>query len=198
MESVHLRQLQIALKEFAGIDETAFSLSKEFWKEHHFRKGEFYNEYKNVCKRLGFVIEGIFRTYHVSSDSGEQRNMFFYSEQQLVISYKSFVEQSPCNYFTEAMLDSTILYIHVDSLQRLYSLSKDWERFGRLIAERAFVMAMSKAESFMFRKPEECYIELVSQHRDLTERVPLYHIASYLGIQAPSLSRIRRKLIGKA
>lgn len=193
--NMYLQLLQSALKDFAGINESEFELSKEFWKERSYKKGEYYNEHNSICKRLGFVINGVFRTYHVSARSGEQRNVFFYSERQLVVSYKSFVEQSPCNYFTEAVLDSTILYINVDALQRLYSMSKGWERFGRMIAERAFVMAMSKAESFMFRKPEECYMELVNQHKDLVEKVPLYHIASYLGIQPQSLSRIRRKLL---
>lgn len=197
MNQDYIKLLQTALNGFAGIDEEAFELSKSFWVERSYKKGEFYNEYKNVCKHLGFVMEGIFRTYHVSSETGEQKNMFFCSEQQMVVSYKSFVEQSPCNYYTEAMVDSKILYIHVNHLQELYRLSHGWERFGRLVAEAAFTIAMSKAESFLWGSPEECYLELITQHRNITERIPLYHIASYLGIQGPSLSRIRRKLANK-
>lgn len=197
MNQNYLSLLQAALKGFAGIDDEAFELSRPFWLERSYKKGEFYNEYKNVCKHLGFIMEGIFRTYHVHSETAEQKNMFFCSEQQMVVSYKSFVEQSPCNYYTEAMVDSTILYIHIDHLKELYRLSHKWERFGRLVAEGAFTVAMAKAESFLFTSPEECYLELISQHRNITERIPLYHIASYLGIKGPSLSRIRRKLATK-
>jgi CRP-like cAMP-binding protein len=193
----NITMLQAALQEFAGITEEDFALSRTFWIERSYKKGEFYNEYKNVCKHLGFVLDGIFRTYHVSSETGAQKNMFFCSERHMVVSYKSFVEQTPCNYYTEAMVDSKILYIHISHLQELYRLSHGWERFGRLVAEWAFTAAISKAESFLFRSPEECYLELVTQHRNLTERIPLYHIASYLGIQGPSLSRIRRKLAAK-
>ena len=192
-----LESLRGALKAFAVIDDEAFEMSRSFWIERRYKKGEFYNEYKNVCKHLGFVMSGIFRTYHVGSDSGEQKNMFFCSEQQMVVSYKSFLEQSPCNYYTEAMMDSCILYIHINHLQELYKQSHHWERFGRLVAEGAFSTAMAKTESFLFRTPEDCYLELIAQHRDITERIPLYHIASYLGIQGPSLSRIRKKLAAK-
>jgi CRP-like cAMP-binding protein len=192
-----LESIKGALKAFAGIDDDAFELSRPFWLERHYKKGEFYNEYKNVCKHLGFIMSGIFRTYYVNGETGEQKNVFFCSEQQLIVSYKSFVEQSPCNYHTEAMLESRILYIHINHLQELYRQSHHWERFGRLVAEAAFAIAMSKAESFMFGSAEDCYRELITQHRNITERIPLYHIASYLGIQGPSLSRIRKKLAGQ-
>lgn len=95
------------------------------------------------------------------------------------------------------MVDSTILYIHIDHLQELYRRSHQWERFGRLVAERAFGLAMSKAESFMFMTAEERYLDMIEQHPDIFNRVPLYHIASYFGIQGPSLSRIRKRMTGK-
>jgi CRP-like cAMP-binding protein len=188
--------LQSALKAFAGIDDEAYKLSEPYWQERQYRKGEFYNEYKNVCKHLGLILEGVFRIYYTNA-IGEEKNVFFCSDQQIVVAYKSFVEQSPCNYFTEAMVDSTILYIHIEHLQELYQKSHQWERFGRMVAEKAFSLAMSKAESFMFMTPEERYLEMIEQHPDIFNRVPLYHIASYLGIQGPSLSRIRKRMMAK-
>ncbi|RYE37653.1 MAG: Crp/Fnr family transcriptional regulator, partial [Sphingobacteriales bacterium] len=35
------------------------------------------------------------------------------------------------------------------------------------------------------------------QHPEIFSSVPLYHLASYLGIKAPSLSRIRKRMVGK-
>lgn len=188
--------LQAGLLAFAGIDDAAFRLSAPHWRQKHYKKGEFYNEYKNVCKHLGFVLEGVFRTYY-TNEEGEEKNVFFCSDRQIIVAYKSFVEQSPCNYFTEAMVDATILYIHIDALKELYQQSHQWERFGRLVAEKAFGLAMMKAEAFMFRSPEERYLELIEQHPGIFSRVPLYHIASYLGIQGPSLSRIRKRMMSK-
>lgn len=189
--------LQHALYAFAQIDETAFELSAQFWQHKQYHKGEFYNEYKNVCKHLGFIINGVFRTYYVNNDTGEQRNIFFFSPNQIIVSYKSFVNQDPCNYHTESMSSATILYITYDHLEKLYNQSHQWEHFGRLIAERAFNMAMSRAEDFIFQTPEQRYSELMLTHPDITNSVPLYHIASYLGIQGPSLSRIRKRMVGR-
>src|ERR1700761_241517 len=100
----------------AGMKPEAFDLSRPYWKLKQYRKGEFYNEYKNVCKHLGFVIDGVFRTYYANVETGEEKNMLFFTDNQFVASYKSFLDQTPCNYYTESMVQSTIVYIHVNHL----------------------------------------------------------------------------------
>ncbi|KAI9447049.1 putative transcriptional regulator, Crp/Fnr family [Russula earlei] len=183
-----------ALNAFAGMDKDAFELSAPFWEVRQYRKGEFYNEYKNVCKHLGFVIDGVFRTYYVNEETGEEKNMLFFTNNQFVASYKSFLDQTPCNYYTECMVESTIIYIHINHLFDLYKRSHAWEHFGRMIAEMAFNIVMNHTEDFLFKSPEQRYLELVKTHPDIFNRVPLYHIASFLGIQGPSLSRIRKRM----
>ena len=189
--------LGFTLKSFAGIDEDQFALSLPYWQKKQYGKGEFYNEYKNVCKHMGFILDGVFRTYYIHSETSEEKNVFFFSKNQIVVSYKSFVTQTPCNYYTESMVNSTILYIHFNNLTQLYQQSHQWERFGRVVAETAFDIAMTRAEDFLFLTPEERYLELLEKHPDIFNIVPLYHIASYLNIQGPSLSRIRKRMTGK-
>lgn len=189
--------LKYALSAFAGIDEENFDLSREYWKQRNYKKGEFYNEYKNVCKNLGFIIDGIFRTYYVNEETGEEKNIFFFSPQQIIVSYKSFVNQAPCNYHTESMTAASVLYISYAQLEKLYQQSHQWERFGRLIAEKAFNLAMTRTEDFIFNTPEQRYKDLTEAHPQLANHIPLYHIASYLGIQGPSLSRIRKRMVNK-
>lgn len=189
--------LQHAIKSFTGMDDVAFDLSRKHWQPQSFQKGEFYNEYRNVCKYLGFIIDGVFRTYYIDEKTGEEKNIFFFSKFQVVVAYKSFVTQTPCNYYTQSMTESNIYYIHINHLMELYKESHHWERFGRLIAETAFNMSMDRTESFLFQSPEERYLDLIKKHPDIFNAIPLYHISSYLGIQGPSLSRIRKRLTGK-
>lgn len=189
--------LRHAVTTLTGMNVAAFDLSKKHWQQKSFQKGEFYNEYRNVCKYLGFIVDGVFRTYYIDEKTGEEKSIFFFSKYQIVVAYKSFLTQTPCNYYTQSMTDSRIFYIHINHLQELYKQSHDWERFGRLIAETAFNISMDRTESFLFQSPEERYLDLVKQHPDIFNAIPLYHISSYLGIQGPSLSRIRKRLMGK-
>jgi len=42
--------------------------------------------------------------------------------------------------------------------------------------------------------PKERYLQLLEERPDLINRVPQYHIASFLGIKPETLSRIRKKI----
>src|ERR1700761_1174932 len=109
----------------AGMKPEAFDLSRPYWKLKQYKKGEYYNEYKNICKHLGFVLDGVFRIYRANPKTGEEKNMMFFTNNQFIASYKSFLTQTECSYYTESMVHSTILYIHIDHLNVLYRQSHE-------------------------------------------------------------------------
>lgn len=189
--------LSYSFNQFAGLTPEEFSLSDGSWQIEHYKKWDYFNEYRNVCKYLGFVLEGVFRSYIIDEKTGEEKNVFLYSGNQFVVSFKSFIHQTPCDYHTQAMTDSRVLCIHINDLQKLYKQSHAWERFGRLLAQEAFNVTIDRTESFLFKSPEERYLDLVKSHPQIFNNIPLYHISSYLGIQGPSLSRIRKRISGK-
>jgi len=79
-------------------------------------------------------------------------------------------------------------------LQNAYEQSHLWNKFGRIIAEKSYVISEKRIESLLFYNAEERYLNLVKTYPRVFEQVPLYHIASYLGIERESLSRLRKKL----
>lgn len=192
-----VKKLGMVLNQFAGLSEEDFKLSLAYWQPKHYNKGEFYNHHKEVCQYMGFITNGVFRSYVMDAKTGEEKNVFLYSTNGFVVSFKSFIQQIPCDYHTQAMTDASVIYINIFDLQSLYKKSHQWEHFGRLLAQEAFNVTMSRIEGFMFKSPEERYLDLIKQHPDIFNNVPLYHISSYLGIQGPSLSRIRKRISGK-
>ncbi|WP_245723779.1 Crp/Fnr family transcriptional regulator [Pedobacter steynii] len=171
-----------------------FELSLPYWKTIDYKKGDYYNQQKSICKYLGFVVQGVFRSYIIDAKTGEEKNIFLYSGNQFVVSFKSFIQQVPCDYHTTCLTTATVIHIHIADLLKLYKQSHKWESFGRLLAQEAFNIAIERTESFLFLTPEERYLNLIKHHPDIFNAVPLYHISSYLGIQGPSLSRIRKRL----
>lgn len=191
------QRLQLVLNGFSSMSENAFKLSEGVWQEKSFIKGELFNDYKNVCKELGLILYGTFRSYIIDPVSGEEKNVFFFSKGGFISAYKSFVNQIPCQFYTEALTDARILCINIKSLNDLYKQSHEWEHFGRLTAEFVASIVTQRVESFLLKSPEERYLDLIKAHPELCNEIPLYHISSYLGIQGPSLSRIRKRLAGK-
>ena len=189
--------LKFALNQFADLTSDDFELSTTFWQQREYKKGEYYNQQKSVCKYLGFITSGVFRSYIVDEKTSEEKNVFLYSKSQFVVTFKSFINQIPCDYHTQAMTDASVIYINIADLLSLYRQSHKWETFGRLLAQEAFNVAINRTESFIFQTPEERYLDLIKYHPDILNNIPLYHISSYLGIQGPSLSRIRKRISGK-
>lgn len=194
MTSDKIKLVENFFGQLSGLDSKTFQLSVPYWKERSYQKNEFYNDYKSICKILGFIIEGAFRAYYIDPDCGDEKNILLYSKHQLVVSYKSFLTQTPCNYYTQCVSPADIVYIHYDHLQTLYKQSHAWEHLGRKMAEMAFTSVVSRAESFILQTPEQRYLSFIRQNPDAFNTIPLYHIASYLGIAGPSLSRIRKRL----
>ncbi len=192
----NLEVLSYALSQFANLSESDFKLSLPFWHYKEYKKGEYYNLYKNVCKYLGFINEGFFRSYLID-EKGNEKNIFLYPTHQFVVTFKSFIHKVPCDYHTQAMTDAKVLCIELKDLQYLYDKSHEWERFGRLAAQFAFDIAIDRAEGMLFKSAEERYLDLIKYQPEIFNNIPLYHISSYLGIQGPSLSRIRKRLSNK-
>lgn len=190
-------RLAQAVMHFTGMSSDEFNLSQPYWRFKDYQKGELYNAHRAVCKNLGFIFDGVFRSFIIDGKTGEEKNVFFYSTNQFVVTFKSFVNQIPCDYHTESMINSSIVYINIADLHELYKSSHAWERFGRLLAQEAFNVVMQKTEGHLFKTAEERYLDLVKYHPEIFNTVPLYHISSYLGIQGPSLSRIRKRLLAR-
>ena len=188
--------LHQVLNPFAGLSEEDIALSLAGWHHRSITKADFFNVQNTVCRSLGIVIKGVFRVYYYDEKTDQENNLFFFSEGQFVVSFRSFLNQYPCAYFIEALEDAEILYIPYDDLQNLYQRFKSWEHFGRVLAEHFFNHSQGRSESLLFFSHEQRYLNLLRDHPTVAERIPAFHIASYLGIKKQSLSRIKKRIQG--
>ncbi len=194
MEQNALHFIQGTLTQFAGLSDEEISVSLPYWRKRTILKGEFYNRQNVVCKDLGIVVKGIFRIYYYDTATNEEKNMYFFSEGQFIVSFRSFLYQYPCVYFIEAMEDAEIMYLPYQDLYNLYNSHKPWERFGRILAEHFFHQSQGRSEELLFFSHEQRYLNLLQNHPNIVERVASQHIASYLGIKTQSLSRIKKRI----
>jgi CRP-like cAMP-binding protein len=182
------------LRAFADLSEDDLRLAEDYWTLRTIPRHEFFNFRNSVCRHIGFIVSGLFRVYYVDPTTAEEHDMLFVPEGTFLTSLKSLVTQEACPYYIAALEDAELLVITTEQLYQLYAQSHGWERFGRLLAEQHLVYQQAKAESFLFQTAEQRYLSLLEQFPGVTNRVSLGHIASYLGIKGPSLSRIRAQL----
>lgn len=180
-----LKQTSFLTDADCALFEANLALKSYSKKEYLLKEGQ-------ICHLLGFVNKGCFRIFYLSE--GREINTQFIFENGFVVDYDSFLKQQPSRYYIQAMEEAEIVTFNLETLQKAYDQSHRWERFGRFMAEQAYQMTTHRVESFLFKKGEQRYIEALEDVQ-MFERIPLYHIASYLGIERESLSRLRKKII---
>jgi CRP-like cAMP-binding protein len=161
--------------------------------EKKYDRGDYVLTEGKVCRYLGFVSKGLFRVYYLKD--GKEINTRFISENNYVVDYRSFLQQNASRYFIEALEPADLIVFTLSALQRAYEKSQGWEKYGRIIAEQSYLETTKRVESFMFMDAKERYKMFMNEHPEYIQRIPLYHIASYLGIERESLSRIRKEIL---
>jgi CRP/FNR family transcriptional regulator, anaerobic regulatory protein len=191
----NFQQFKTYLKNISFLTEQDCALFEPLLKIKKIKAKDSFLEADKTCKEIGFINAGGFRMYYISE--GKEINTHFCFENEFVVDYDSFLEQKPSRYFIQALEDTEIVTFNLAALQNAYNQSQNWERFGRMIAEYSYKLTTMRVESFLFLNGEQRYLQLLKTSPQIFERVPLYHIASYLGLERESLSRLRKKIAGK-
>ncbi|MBD1364332.1 Crp/Fnr family transcriptional regulator [Mucilaginibacter sp. ZT4R22] len=145
-----------------------------------------------ICKSMVIVYKGGLR-YFSRTEKGEY-TLGFAFEGDWIGDYESFLLQTPSAHFIEAVEDTEVFTLSYADMQALYTQSQRFEKFGRIIAENLFIEAAKSKRNLMIQSAEDRYMELLTTQPKIFERLPQHLIASYLGIQPQSLSRIRARI----
>lgn len=141
---------------------------------------------------LYFIISGIVRGYYIDEQGNDitkcfcSENEFFSSEGLRTSSVSSFT--------IECLEDCQCIQL---PYQLIHKIIKEDEKFNDLFIKyylREINKLENKAKNLALMNAEERYIDFCKQYPNIHNRVELKYIASYIGIRAASLSRIRKRM----
>jgi len=184
-----------SVNRFVRLTESEVSAMLPLLTNCEYQKGQHLTQQGEIENYLYFITEGCIRNYTIHD--GEDYSLDFYFTGNFTTSYMSFLLREPSTVSVQAMVPSRVLRIHYNDVQVLYSKYKNVERLGRLLTESSYVRRTRREFSFIMQSAEERYLTLLASHSQIIQDIPQKHIASYLGIKAESLSRIRRALAKK-
>lgn len=145
-----------------------------------------------VCNYLYFITKGCLRSFYIDS-KGVEHIYQIRMDNNWISDLESFFSQSPSKYNIEALEDSQLLRISHSRMEQLLIEIPRLERYFRILFQKAYINALNRLNATMWETAMDRYHEMLKENPAIFQRVPLIHIASYLGITPESLSRIRRQ-----
>jgi len=161
------------------------------------KKRQFLDQPGFVSSYRNYIVKGAFRSFLLDND-GKDHTIQIAVEDWFISDFHSYIPQAPATLFVEALEDSVILQMKYEDIEKLCSEIHHLSEYFRITTEIAFAYSRKRALSGLSMTAEERYLEFLDRYPGIVNRVPQKVIASYLGISAEFLSKIRAQLSQKS
>lgn len=188
-----MNALENYLQQFPNYTPGAYESAIPFFSEKTFKAGDFLLRAGKICRSIAFIEEGLFRQYYLKD--GNEITSCFCRENTLTTSYKSLISQEESDLAIQAIEESKVILLSYSSLQKLFKSHSFWQQVGRLAAENEYMVSEAHKRFLTDLSATIRYLHILENDKELLQRVPLNHLASYLQIAPETLSRIRNKIV---
>ena len=155
-------------------------------KEHYLRAGE-------ISQATAYVNRGCLRRY-VIDDHAKEVIVNFAVEDWWIGDLESYHLQKPSTYYIQALEESELLFLSRRNFLRVCEELPKYKIFHDEKVNRSHYATIKRLSVSKSGTPQEKYLLLMKEQPQLFQRIPLHYIASYLGIEPESLSRLRKRL----
>jgi len=159
-------------------------------------KNDFFLEEGQICNNIGLINWGTM-IYFKTMDNGNEITTDFAFDGDWITNNLSRLNNTPSLINIKAIETCELWVIKQQDLSDLYTKIPKIERLGRILIEQAYLKIVQQSIGLQVLSAKERYINLLNKFPEIFQRVPLYHIANYLGIAPKSLSRVRSEIFYK-
>ncbi|WP_461401381.1 Crp/Fnr family transcriptional regulator [Flavitalea sp.] len=148
----------------------------------------------SVCRFHTFVCSGCLRSYRID-DNGIEHIFSLSPANHWVSDRVSLVTETPSNEFIDALEDSAIIQLSVNNFKTLLKDVPNFDTLNTKIITDECSTSRDRIYMMLSRQAEERYRQFIQCFPQLHHRIPIFMIASYLGVTRETLTRIRSSMI---
>lgn len=179
------------IRQYTPISEADWQQISPCLQQRSLEAGDCVLEAGKICRHVWFLESGFLRYFILKE--GNEVTKFFTNPPYCFTSQRSFNTQTPSTEYIEALEKSVIWQMSREDANRLFEL-KSWATFVRLLVQEVQFFTEEILVDLQNETAEARYLRLIEEGSPFLQKVPLKHLASYLGIAPQSLSRIRKKV----
>lgn len=160
-----------------------------------YNKGDYLIKEGQLNQDTFFLLQGCVRQFQLVNGNDITTNFFI--EGQWIISLENAEPNKAAESHLICMEDTHVVIGDEQKAQVLFEKFPRFEKIARQVMETVFLEQQRWMTAYITDKPEQRYLTLMKTRPELLNRVPQYDIATFIGVKPESLSRIRKKLMGK-
>ena len=141
------------------------------------------------CKKAGIIHKGLVRNFF--KRNGRECTSWFDAQGSFAVSSHSFFTQSTYSESIEFLEESILFEITYEKLEKAKALFEDIDILLEQILLFGFYNVEERTRNLMAYTAVERYDLFFKTHPELINRIPVKHLASFLGVTPETLSRIR-------
>ena len=150
-----------------------------------------------MCNFEAFVIKGCVRKYYIDANGFEVILQFAIENAWISDISFSIYEKNPSRVYIETLEDCEFFIFNPETKEELFRKAPRFERAFRILMQRSLAVTQERLFNTISKTATEKYIEFIEHYPTLSQRVAQHYIASYLGISAEFLSKIRSRIGNK-
>ena len=198
--SINAMPLLNYLGKIVSLDDSEIEIILSNCKEVLIPKGHtIFNEGK-IAKYAYFIVSGKARSYYTDNAGKTITWSFHFNEAQsdfknlFIVDHKSFLTQTPATLCIEALTDIKAIRFGQRGPASKFGHVSILEKCLRKLNEYSFIMAYDRIFNLLTLSATDRYNKLLNNEPHLLQMFPDKYLASYIGIEPQSLSRIRKNL----
>jgi len=156
-------------------------------------KGKILLRVGEVCLYTSFVLKGCLRSYVIDA-KGKEHIIQFAPENWLISEQISFSKKEPAIYYIDAIEATDFVALDSSFTEELNRVVSNMPQVSNPLLLNSLRSFQKRLISHLSETGEQRYLGFIKTYPSLSLRLPLWMIASYLGLAPESLSRIRKEL----
>lgn len=181
------------LKSIGNVSEETFKQIREIAKYKKVPSGTKIVELNEIPTKIYMLISGAMRCY-LNAESGKEYNKSFYLPISFFASLTALLKRKPSPLVFETLSECIIYELDFHEFMKLSEVNTSIKDLYIKVLELVYVGYEKRLVEMISLPAKERYLQLLKQYPNIEDSISQYHIASYLGITAVQLSRIRKKI----
>ncbi len=184
------------IRSFVQLSEQDWQLIASLGVEKIFRKGDLLCREGEICRFTNFIESGSGRVFYIDP-AGNEHVVQLGSRGWWISDFAGFTNQTKGLLIVEALETTKVISFSYENFQTIYEKVPLFERFYRLLIQKAYASFQNRVLQNISMDAEQRYIEFRDKYPDMDASISQKHIASYLGMSAEFLSKIKKRLHAK-